>query len=166
MQVLLDLLRQPDRHPLAAARDATVSTSAAEMSAAESSLVALCQPTTPFRTADDVRATVQMAGRFDCAIAVMAAPVPPQRSFPVDASGECRIADDSPLRQGKTRKQVFEEMYTPNGAVYVATRRHVLEHGSFFAGRVGAHIMPRERSLDIDDEFDWQMAELLARRQW
>jgi CMP-N-acetylneuraminic acid synthetase len=128
----------------------------------DETVVALCQPTTPFRTADDLRATVALlAEGVDSSIAIMAAPIPPQRSFPLGASGECLIPEASPLLRGVTRHQQYEDMFTPNGAAYVSTAGHIRRSRSFFAGRVRGHVMPRERSLDIDDEIDWQLAELL-----
>lgn len=160
MEVLLDFLRSPNRHSLhpaaAAARDAAQLT--------PDSLVALCQPPTPFRSAEDVRGTVaRLVPGIDAAIAVTAAPIPPQRSFTLSADGVCEIADDSPLKQGITRQQLFAPMFTPNGAIYVSRAGVLLEHGSFFTGRVAGYVMPRERSIDIDDEIDWQVAEALLR---
>jgi CMP-N-acetylneuraminic acid synthetase len=157
MQVLRDVMEHPERHPAHPRSQRSGDHTPFDV-------VALCQPTTPFRTGDDVRATCQLLrGDVDAAIALMAAPIPPQRSFAVDAAGICVIPDDSPLRQGRTRKQSYQDMYTPNGAVYVSRRQHLLTHGSFFAGKVAGYVMPRERSLDIDDELDWKMAELLLR---
>lgn len=130
----------------------------------DEALVALCQPTTPFRTADDIRATVALlADGVDASIAIMAAPIPPQRSFPLSASGECLIPETSPLLRGVTRYQQYEEMFTPNGSAYVSTAGHIRRSRTFFAGRVRGYVMPRERSLDIDDEIDWQMAEILLK---
>lgn len=159
MQVMLDLLRDPGRHPLHRRSGSSGGSSPGAVD-----VVGLCQPTTPFRTADDVRSTVALLqGDADAAIAVMAAPIPPQRSFPMAASGECLIPETSPLLQGLTRKQLFDERYTPNGAAYIARAASLQQRGSFFAGKVYGHLMPRERSLDIDDEVDWQLAEVLLR---
>lgn len=158
MQVLIDFLKTPARHPLHPRAVAA----AAASTPTHDSVVALCQPPTPFRSADDIRRVVaRLAGGVNSAIAVMAAPIPPQRSFTLSASGECEIADDSPLKRGTTRHQQFAPMFTPNGAVYASTAGHLLAHGSFFSGRVAAHVMPRERSIDIDDEIDWQLAEVV-----
>lgn len=129
---------------------------------ADDTTIALCQPTTPFRTAGDIRSTVALlAGGVDSSIAIMAAPIPPQRSFPLGASGECLIPETSPLVSGVTRHQQYDEMFTPNGSAYVSTAGHIRRTRSFFAGRVRGHVMPRQRSLDIDDEIDWQLAEIL-----
>jgi CMP-N-acetylneuraminic acid synthetase len=144
MQVLLDLLGHAD--------------------CADVDLVALCQPTTPLALAQDLRDTVAlMRAGLDAAIAVTAVPVPPQRSFPMSAAGQCLIPDASPLIQGVTRKQLFEEMFTPNGAAYVSRAHDIRARGSFFIGKVAGHVMPRERSVDIDDEVDWQLAEILLK---
>ena len=130
----------------------------------EDTMIALCQPTTPLRTAADIRATVALlADGVDSSIAIMASPIPPQRSFPLSATGECLIPETSPLLRGVTRHQQYEEMFTPNGSAYVSTAGHIRRTRSFFAGRVRGYVMPRERSLDIDDEIDWQLAEILLK---
>jgi CMP-N-acetylneuraminic acid synthetase len=160
MDVLRDLLSEPQRHPLHAGSGAI------EPPASAVAVVALCQPTTPFRTAEDIRSTAALlTGEADAAIAVSSVPVPPQRSFAMSAAGKCLIPERSPLIQGVTRKQAFDELFTPNGAAYVSPAANVMQHGSFFAGNVFGHVMPRERSVDIDDEIDWQLAEILLGRQ-
>jgi CMP-N-acetylneuraminic acid synthetase len=46
-----------------------------------------------------------------------------------------------------------------NGSVYV-WHRHTLSKG-LWGGLARLHVMPRERSVDIDDEVDWRLVEIL-----
>lgn len=130
------------------------------------SLITLLQPTSPLREASDIRNTLALMNqRVDTALSVMEAPVPPQRSFPIDVvSGLCKIPEDSALLVGRTQKQSYEPMFTPNGSVYVSRRAHIEGRRSFFAGAVAYYLMPRDRSIDIDDDLDWLIAERLVAR--
>ena len=48
-----------------------------------------------------------------------------------------------------------------NGAVYVASRGFVVKNRSVLTGETVGYVMPEERSLDVDTEWDFRLAELL-----
>src|SRR5437867_1771288 len=52
--------------------------------------------------------------------------------------------------------------YALNGVIFV-TPRKVLDTGDLVGPRPRPYIMPREKSIDIDDELDWRIAEALVR---
>jgi len=54
--------------------------------------------------------------------------------------------------------------YRLNGAIYLARTDWLRQHGSFLGPGAHALIMPRERSVDIDEETDFLLAEVLAQR--
>ena len=47
-----------------------------------------------------------------------------------------------------------------NGAVYVARTDWLQAKKTFVDGATVAHVMPAERSVDIDDEIDFKFAQL------
>ena len=51
-----------------------------------------------------------------------------------------------------------------NGAIYLTRRETLLQERNFYGQRPRAYVMPRERSLDIDDEFDFVLAEYIHSR--
>ncbi|MNZ90707.1 CMP-N,N'-diacetyllegionaminic acid synthase [compost metagenome] len=62
-------------------------------------------------------------------------------------------------------RQQLPDVYQLNGAVYALTAESISEASiSVLSDRCGAVIMPSSRSVDIDDEIDFLMAELLMRR--
>lgn len=62
------------------------------------------------------------------------------------------------------RRQDLPEMYIDNGAIYLIRRDVFLEYNKVMAGKCGAYIMPRERSLDIHNKWDAVMAEALIEK--
>ena len=61
------------------------------------------------------------------------------------------------------RSQDLSPVYQLNGAVYLATANDLRRERSFFGPRTRALVvMPPEESIDIDDAWDWQLAECIA----
>ena len=62
------------------------------------------------------------------------------------------------------RRQDLPKVYTPNGAIYVSTPEILRKYKSFYCSKTIPYIMPPERSVDIDNEIDFMLAELLMRK--
>lgn len=65
------------------------------------------------------------------------------------------------------RRQDFDPVYKRNGGIYVVKRKLVMKgnFNGFFMGKVTRpYIMTPERSIDIDTEIDFMIAEEMARR--
>ena len=60
-------------------------------------------------------------------------------------------------------RQELPVFYRLNGAIYLAYCNYIKERKSFFVKETFAYIMPRERSIDIDDEIDFELAEILIK---
>ena len=52
----------------------------------------------------------------------------------------------------------------PNGAVYVARVLWFQENRTFYGEKTVAHVMPAERSLDVDSAWDLEMVRALLAR--
>lgn len=61
-------------------------------------------------------------------------------------------------------RQGAPKVYAMNGSVY-AWHRHSLKSSLWDAGPIRLHVMPRERSIDIDHEVDFDLVELLMQRR-
>jgi CMP-N-acetylneuraminic acid synthetase len=69
-------------------------------------------------------------------------------------------------KSSATRRQDAPPVYTINGAVYVFTRKALFELDSLYkAARLGVFEMPWERSVDLDSESDFALAEFLVARR-
>ena len=123
--------------------------------------IVLLQPTSPFRTADDVNGCLKLYDRsVDMVVSVTeAATNPYYNCFETDPeSGYLNISKGD----GKlSRRQDAPPAWEYNGAVYVINPQSIRDHAlGEFARRV-PFVMPKERSVDIDTPIDWLIAETL-----
>lgn len=126
-------------------------------------VIVTLQPTSPLRTADDIdRAVALLAdGGCDSVVSLVESPAHPSRM---------RLLDDGLVRplMGPEfvleRRQDSPPVYAENGAIYVTRRDVLMERGVILGPKTKPLIMPRERSLDIDDEIDLALLELMIAR--
>lgn len=124
--------------------------------------VVLLQPTSPFRTADDIRAALALySSDIDMVVSVKeAAANPYYNCFETDADGFLHVSKGDGLI---TRRQDAPPAWEYNGAVYVinpdSIRRMPL---GAFPRRLPSP-MPADRSIDLDTPADWLLAEALLK---
>jgi CMP-N,N'-diacetyllegionaminic acid synthase len=125
--------------------------------------VILLEPTCPLRTADDVRDCLKLVaqGEYDSVATFKDAELNPHRAWRlVDGVPEVFIAGAIPWLP----RQKLPKAYQLNGAVYVF-RANLLARDarSLLVGKLGAVLMPRDRSQDIDDSVDFTIVEALLK---
>lgn len=122
--------------------------------------IVLLQPTSPLRTAEDVRGCIELYNdRIDMVVSVKpAASNPYYNCFETDSDGFLHISKGDGLY---TRRQDAPKAWEFNGAVYVINIESLkaMPMGKF-ARRV-MYEMPTERSIDLDTPADWAIAEYL-----
>jgi N-acylneuraminate cytidylyltransferase len=121
----------------------------------------LLEPTCPLRMADDVDACMKLAAerQYDSVATFKVADLNPHRAWKiVDSEPQVFIPGAIPWLP----RQALPHAYQLNGAVYLF-RTSVLASGanSLLGGKVGAVLMPRERSQDIDDLLDFAIVDAL-----
>lgn len=62
------------------------------------------------------------------------------------------------------RSQELDKTYRINGAVVISNIAAFLATGTDFNFPAGAYIMPQERSIDIDTQFDYMMAKAMCQK--
>ena len=128
--------------------------------------IMLLQPTSPFRTAEDIRQSIDLAGKHRAAAVVSV------------CEAEChpyicqRILEDGTLADFMTteikylRRQDLPSAYAVNGAIYLNQCSSLLRDQKFLPSGSIAYIMPSERSLDVDTMWDWHLAELIIKDRY
>ena len=122
--------------------------------------VLLLQPTSPLRTADDVRRTLE-AYTPECDMAVTVCPAaanPYYDCFETTPEGYLHVAKGEGLI---TRRQDAPEAWQMNGAVYAINPASLRQMPLGAFPRRKPVAMPRERSADLDTPLDWIIAETL-----
>lgn len=122
--------------------------------------IVLLQPTSPFRTADDVRACLNLyTPDIDMVVSVKpAATNPYYNAFETDENGFLHISKGDGLY---TRRQDAPKVWEYNGAVYVINTNSLrkMKLGEFPRRRMCE--MSLEHSIDLDTPTDWLIAETL-----
>lgn len=126
--------------------------------------VMILQPTSPFRTSDDIDACIKKIVDTDADSVMSVVQL-------VDFSLKKlkKIEDDILLPfvedEGvqSSRRQDLMPMYKRNCAVYL-TKRELIEVGDLFGTVSRPYIMPEERSVDINKPIDFEIAEFFAQR--
>ena len=126
----------------------------------DTELWCLLQPTSPLRTAGDIKAAYKMAkaAKYDSVVSVTPDPCMCWVDNAVGIKGKDHpIATYHPHK--RPNRQDRKDWYKENGAIYF-TKRYVLESTRCrLGGAIGLYVMPKERSFEIDDQFDWKIAE-------
>lgn len=119
--------------------------------------VALLQPTSPLRNAADIDAAfalLQASGAPSC-VSVCEAEQSPYWMYRLAENGKLHAL--LPERSTASRRQDLPPVYVLNGAIYIARVDWLRATGSFLAEECIAYLMPRERSIDIDNVEDFEI---------
>jgi N-acylneuraminate cytidylyltransferase len=123
--------------------------------------VILLEPTCPLRRPEDVRDCLKLVaqGDYDSVATFKDAELNPHRAWRlIDGAPEVFIAGAVPWLP----RQKLPKAYQLNGAVYVFRAELLAEEAkSLLVGKLGAILMPRDRSQDIDDILDFKIVEAL-----
>lgn len=122
-------------------------------------LIVLLQPTSPLRLPEDVDEAVELCLSAN-APACVSLTSPDKSPYWMYSLSERRTLQ--PVLPGYDRvslRQGLPDAYAINGAVYVARSDWIMTQDSFMAPDTVGYLMPRERSIDVDDEYDLMLAE-------
>ncbi len=127
--------------------------------------VILLQPTSPLRLSSDIDGAIKRCAESGATTCVGLTPVnhSPYWMFRVEKSGI--IKQMFPNVSVSHQSNPSAEILMLNGAIFVCRAKHLLEGGKFVEPDTIAWIMPRERSIDIDTEFDLIMADVMLKER-
>ena len=124
---------------------------------------ALLQPTTPLRTAEDIKAGFELLHERNAGAVVAVCEAEHSLSLyntlPDDHSFVGFIRDPS-----KYARQMNKTCYRLNGALYISKVEHFRTHKYIGDENCYATIMPQERSIDIDNEYDFLLIKCIMSR--
>jgi CMP-N,N'-diacetyllegionaminic acid synthase len=116
-------------------------------------------PTSPLRLISDISSCINLLGAdTDIVITAYVAEKNPYFNM-VEIKPDGNIGLVKSQGGGVVARQQAPVVYAMNASVYV-WHRHTLQQG-LWDGRVKLHVMPRERSIDIDSLLDFRLVEML-----
>ena len=127
--------------------------------------VALLQPTSPLRIAEDIDNAYELLIEKEADSVISFTSVENHHPYHM-----YYIEDDKPksvVEHGRSnlQRQTLPEVFIVNGAVRIAKTDTLVKSESFFSDNSVSYIMPNERSINIDEPSDWQLAEFILSRK-
>jgi CMP-N,N'-diacetyllegionaminic acid synthase len=123
--------------------------------------VVIVQPSSPFTFAEDIDATVSLLENSgaDTAVSVMEVDhaLHPAKFKVMEQD---RLLPYFEEEGGRMAAHELPKVYVRNCSVY-ATRRATIDAGEIIGSDCRGYLMPRERSIDINDELDWKFCEFM-----
>lgn len=118
--------------------------------------VILLQPTSPMRTAYDIDAAFSLlqSCRAPSCVSVCEAEQSPYWMYKIGSDN--RLEELLTKSELVTRRQDLPPVYVLNGAIYIAKVDWLREKGSFLEDGCVAYLMPKDRSIDIDNAGDFE----------
>lgn len=128
-------------------------------------VIVLLQPTAPMRTATDIDAALDLffASEARSLISVYEGNNVHPNIMYFECGGRLEPVLTADALPG--RRQEFRPVFVRNGALYIATRDQLFTNEAFVDTAPAAYVMPRERSVNIDEPFDLEMAQWLMSRK-
>lgn len=122
--------------------------------------------TSPLRLPDDISAALDLfaAESPDMVMSCCVARKNPYFNLvETDETGALHVS--KPLPRAVVSRQQAPLVYEHAASTYVIDPGYLRRAGGLFEGRVIPYVMPAERCLDIDSEFDFRIVEFLLRER-
>ena len=121
-------------------------------------------PTCPLRNYKDINNAINIffKKKADSVISVTEAAYPIEWNLSISNNGNLKkIFKHS---NNTKNRQKFKTLYIPNGGIYIFSKAKIFNNKEFYFKKTYSYIMPKERSIDIDDKFDLDLAKIIIKR--
>jgi CMP-N,N'-diacetyllegionaminic acid synthase len=124
--------------------------------------VVILQPTSPFRTVEDMEGTLAklIATGADSAVSIVQIPSN-QHPIKIKKLEGDFVQPYCIAEEEGTRRQDLPVAYKRSGAVYAMKRDLIVEQKRLYGETIAGYVVPAERSVDIDYPEDWLIAEYM-----
>lgn len=121
----------------------------------------LLQPTSPLRTAKDILEAFECMTqkRANSIVSVCETDHSPLQCNVLPEDGS--LIGFFENKHKNSARQMFDTYYRFNGAIYLAKTDFFLTSEDIYSERCYAYIMDKRKSIDIDDQFDFELAEAI-----
>ena len=122
--------------------------------------------TSPLRDVADIEAVVKLLSNPEVPNVITAMPARRSPYFNlIEKSPEGRIQLAKKLDKPVVRRQDAPECFDMNASIYGWKREVLMKENTLFLPGTALHVMPEERSIDIDSELDFQIVEMIMKKR-
>ena len=126
--------------------------------------IVILQPTSPFRKVEDIDLTLEKLINLKADSAVTVVEIEDNHPVKIKKMDGDRLLPYCMSEPEKIRRQDLPKAYKRSGAVYAMKREILMNEGMIFGEYVVGHIVPRERSIDIDTPLQWIQAKYMLKK--
>lgn len=128
-------------------------------------MVTLLQPTTPLRTSEDILNAYKIYQNENANSVVSVCEVDHSPLWCNTLPENHSLCEFIRPEAVNIQRQGLQKYYRINGAVYMVNINYLLTCKNIYESKSTAYIMNKERSIDIDDAFDFMVAEALLQKE-
>lgn len=123
----------------------------------------LLQPTSPLRTSSNISEAFDIFERNNAnnVVSLVASDKSPNLINKINADGT--IHNFVSINQEKYNRQ-SESFYEPNGAIFISRIESFIKEKNFYDKKSYPYIMNKIESIDIDDIYDFEFAEMIIKK--
>lgn len=126
--------------------------------------VCLLQPTSPFRIAEDIQRCVDIVLESGCDSVVSLAEVDEPHPFKMKVINNGIVEPFISGSDSSVPRQSLPPVYALNGAIYFCKTELLYNTHNFFSKNTVAYVMPSERSININNQMDLELAKVLLQK--
>jgi CMP-N,N'-diacetyllegionaminic acid synthase len=127
--------------------------------------VVLLQPTSPFRSHEDIDSIFDFCKRKGAPAAISISEVDQHPYWMSRMDQFDRLTPIFEVGLEAKFRQDLPKVYALNGAIYLAQTNWLKEKKTFMSSETLGFIMSKEKSLDIDTQDDWEFGEYLMSKR-
>ncbi len=124
----------------------------------------IIQPSSPFTTGEDIDNTIRLLlesdGDSSASVMQLDHAIHPVKLKTMEGDLLLPYLEEE---NGRMAAHELPELFVRNCSVYVSSMK-IIEEGRIIGDKCMGYVMPRERSIDINDPIDFEFAEYLAKK--
>jgi CMP-N-acetylneuraminic acid synthetase len=127
-------------------------------------IILLLQPTSPLRDSGVIDDALEFMEISSSSAIISVTKRKHPRDWTIQLDDNCKVINYKDMITLK-RRQEYKELFDINGAIYASLINNFFDSKTFFGNNTIAFKMLEEKSIDIDDSFDFEIAEYFLNKQ-
>ena len=124
--------------------------------------ILLLQPTSPLRTKEDITNIIKLQKQYNASSLVSVCEAKENPALFYEINNDNYLSKSFKQYKGSNRQE-YKRNYIINGALYFSSVENLKKNKSFITNKTIPYVMPRERSIDIDDITDIRWGEFIQK---